>query len=196
MPKISYISASQVKPLMVNGKVREPFGAGAITYARLLARQMMGIEKEDFESKDIDRGNLLEDEAIEAFEAEFFTPVTRPGFLVHPEIEFFGGIPDGVTAQFGLDTKCPNQKNHNDNLIEGMQLSDYKHQLQSYMAITGLDTWYLVSYNPDFPDNLKLAVAKMERDQEYIDKLLERVKLFYPIVLEEVEKLKKYTPQL
>jgi len=103
---------------MVDGKTHPPFGRGAVTYARELARVMAGIEGEEFESPDIDRGNELEDEAIECFERTFFIEIKRPDFQVHPEIDFFGGTPDGLALDFGIDTKCPNQKNHHDILVK------------------------------------------------------------------------------
>lgn len=196
MPKKGFISASQVKPLLVNGKTSPPFGRGAVTYARQLARQMLDIEKEEFESQDIQRGNELEDEAIMCFEQTFFIEMQRPEFMVHPDIDFFGGTPDALNEEFGIDIKCANQKNHHDNLSEGMQLSNYKHQFQSYMSITGLDRWALVSYNPDFTDDSKLVVAWMEKDDKYIKKLLDRAKKFYPLVQEELEKLKTYKPKI
>jgi len=196
MPMHSFISASQTKSLMVDGKLRPPFGRGAITYSRWLARDIVGIQNDEIESPDIDRGNELEDEAVSFFEATFFVEGQRPEFIIHPDIEFFGGTPDWMDSDFGIDIKCPNQKNHHDNIIEGIQLDDYKHQFQSYMAITGFKKWGLVSYNPTFTDNAKLAVSWMVRDEEYIKKLLQRVKLFYPIVMEEVEKLKGYKPKI
>jgi len=196
MPRKNYITASQTNPLLVDGRTEHPFGRGAVTLARQLARVKAGIEKEDFVSKDIDRGNKLEDDAITCFEKTFFIDIERPDFMGHPEIEFFGGTPDGLALEFGIDTKCPNQKNHHDNLSEGIQLSKYEHQFQSYMAITGLDKWALVSYNPDFDKNSRLAVEWMERDQEYIDKLLDRVKKFYPLVEKEYQKLINYKPTL
>lgn len=196
MPRNGYITASQTKPLLVDGRTAPPFGRGAVTLARQLARVMAGIEKEDFESKDIDRGNKLEDPAIACFERTFFIEVERPSFLTHDDIEFFGGTPDGLAKDFGLDIKCPNQKNHHDNLSEGIQLSKYEHQFQSYMSITGIDKWALVSYNPNFNKNNQLAVEWMERDKEYIEKLLERVQKFYPLIEKEYEKLTNYKPTL
>lgn len=198
MPRKGFVTASQTKPLLVDGRTAPPFGRGAVTLARQIARVMAGIEKEDFDSKDIDRGNRLEDPAIACFERTFKFELRRPNFLIHPEIEHFGGTPDGISIndKFGVDIKCPNQKNHHDNLSEGIQLSNYKHQFQSYMAITGIDRWALVSYNPDFDSNNQLAVAWMKRDQEYIDKLLDRVKKFYPLIEKEYQKLSQYKPKL
>lgn len=196
MPKKGFVSASQTKSLLVDGRTRPPFGRGAVTLARQLARQMLDIEEESFDSVDIDRGNALEDEAIQCFERTFFIQMERPEFMAHPDIDFFGGTPDALDEEFGIDIKCPNQKNHHDNLSEGMQLSNYEHQFQSYMSITGLKKWALVSYNPDFTEQTQLVVAWMDRDQEYIEKLLERITLFYPLVQEEVEKLKTYKPKL
>lgn len=196
MPKVNFISASQVKPLLVNGKINPPFGRGAITYARELARQMAGIDSDDFASADIERGNELEQEAIDFFERTFFMEGVSPEFTVHPEIKFFGGTADRVYNDFGIDIKCPNQKNHHDNLAEGIQLSNYEHQFQSYMSIYDKPRWALASYNRNFSDNTKMAVEWMERDQEYIDKLLDRVEKFYPVVLDEYKKLNKYKPKL
>lgn len=196
MPRKGYITASKTACLMVDGRTKPPFGRGAVTYARELARVMAGIEKEEFVSKDIERGNTQEDEAIECFESTFYIDIERPSFMEHPEVEHFGGTPDGLALDFGIDTKCPNQKNHHDNLSEGMQLDKYKHQFQSYMSITGLGRWALVSYHRNFTKKTKLVVAWMERDQEYIDKLLERVEKFYPLVQEELDKLKSYKPTL
>lgn len=196
MPRVSYISASEVKPLMTDGRIRPPFGRGAITYARQLAREVVGIEREEFVSADIERGNELESEAIDLFERTFFVQGETPDFTTHPEIDFFGGTADRVYADFGIDIKCPNQKNHHDNLVDGMQLKDYEHQFQSYMAIYDKPKWALASYNRNFTDRTKLVVAWMKRDDEYISKLLDRVEKFYPIVQEEVEKLKSYKPKL
>lgn len=196
MPKVSYISASQTDKLMVNGSTAPPFGRGAVTYSRELARQMDGVESKDFNSPDIDRGNEQEAEAIDFFERTFKVEGVSPEFTVHPTIDFFGGTADRVYKDFGIDIKCANQKNHHDNLSEGMQLKAYKHQFQSYMELYDKPRWALCSYNRAFNDNSKIVVAWMERDQKYIDKLLERVKLFYPLVMDEYEKLKSYKAKI
>ena len=195
MPKRGFVTASQTSCLLVNGSTRPPFGRGAVTYSRQLARDMYDIETEEFHSDDIDRGNELEAAAIACFERTMFVEINRPDFMVHPEIDFFGGTPDGLATDFGMDAKCPNQKNHHDNLGEGMQLGKYKAQFQSYMAITGLDRWALASYNPSFTKNTQMVVAWMDRDEGYIEMLLDRVKKFHPIVMEELEQLKNYNPK-
>lgn len=196
MPKNNYVSASQVKPLLVNGRTKPPFGRGAVTLARELARGIVGIESDDFSSADIDRGNELESDAIDFFERTFMIEGVSPEFTPHPTVEHFGGTADRVFQEFGIDTKCPNQKNHHDNLSEGMQLSDYEHQFQSYMAIYDKPKWGLVSYNPNFTGNTKIVVAWMERDDKYINKLIKRIPLFWELVEEEAELLNKYTAKL
>src|SRR5699024_1892486 len=128
MPRKNFISASQVACLMVDGNIRKPFGRGAISYARRLARESLDIEAEPINSVDLDRGNELEDEAIQWFERSLFIEGKRPDFLIHPKINFFGGTPDWMNDEFGIDIKCPNQKNHHDNLCGGAQLKKYKHQ--------------------------------------------------------------------
>jgi len=192
MPKDGYITASQVSALMVNGSVRKPFGRGAVTYARELARVIVGIQKKELDTPDIQRGNELEEEALQAFERKMFVELERPNFKPHPVIEHFGGTADGLAWEFGVDTKCPNAKNHHDNLIECAQLKKYQGQFQAYMELYDRDRWALASYNPKFPPESRLVVCWMKRDQEYIDKMKERVELFWPIVEEEVEQLENY----
>src|SRR5699024_3341970 len=136
---------------------------------------------------DIQRGNDLEEEALKAFERKMFVELERPNFAEHPEIEHFGGTADGLTMDYGVDTKCPNAKNHHDNLAEGKQLKKYKDQFQAYMELYERNRWALASYNPKFPPESRLVVEWMDRDDEYIDKMKERVQLFWPLVEEEVQ---------
>jgi hypothetical protein len=40
-----------------------------------------------------------------------------------------------------------------------------------------------------------MVVVWMDRDEGYIEMLLDRVKKFHPIVMEELEQLKNYNPK-
>ena len=57
------------------------------------------------------------------------------------------------------------------------------------MWITGRSWWDFASYNPDFPDGLKLSVRRVMRDQSKIESLQFEVENFMREVKEEVSKL-------
>jgi hypothetical protein len=199
MPKNGCISATQVALLLVSGKGPDGFGVGAFTLARKIARESLGVIEEEISGKDIDRGNEYEPDALDRYREIKLVDLEYPGWAVHPDIPFFGGTADGLVGiSGGVDTKCPNNANHHLNLVGAQtkdhsisQLDDHKVQFQSYMAIYDRQWWDMASYNPNYPEPLDMAILRMERDQEFIDKMLSKIKLFWPHVQKEIELLNK-----
>jgi hypothetical protein len=177
----------------VNGKQEDGFGVGAISLARELARQIVGVEdEEEYISFDMRRGIESEWIACEVYAERNLVTFEDPDFITHPDIPFFGGTPDRlVGVHGGMDVKCPNNKNHHENILFAAQLSGYKHQFQSYMAITGREWWDFVSYNSNFPVPIDLVSHRMERDEPYIKVIEDRVESFWPIVQREVQCLQE-----
>jgi len=95
----------------------------------------------------------------------------------HPVLDFVSGTPDGLIGDDAIiEVKCPyNPVNHLANLREGAQIKDYYWQIQGYLWLTGRAVCWFVSYDPRFPEATRLAVHKVERNQEDIDRLAERV---------------------
>ena len=65
-----------------------------------------------------------------------------------------GGSPDGLicdsSGRFnaGLEIKCPLPHNHSDIFWSGVLPTKYKPQVHASMAITGLRSWWFMSYCP------------------------------------------------
>lgn len=159
---------------------------GAITYIKTKVSEILTLDfsnNEPFSNMATDWGNQYEDEAINIFADVADTEIIRPGFIIRNE--YFGGTPDGLDKEhrFGIEVKCPfNPSIHLDNLllnsVEFKKVrKPYYWQMQAYMALTGIPEWYFISYDPRQVDNCKMKVIKMDRCDEDVVLLRERMKM-------------------
>jgi len=98
------------------------------------------------------RGRLLEDEAIELYEAIHKCKVARPGLIFNSKYTNAACSPDGIDRPHLIEVKAFAEKNHN-------EVRDYKSipfkimaQLQFNMMICDLKVARLIMYNPDLAD--------------------------------------------
>ena len=123
--------------------------------------------------------------------------VTEVGFFDHPVIKNSGASPDGaVNAEeegkyAGLiEIKCPIETTHTNTLMSKSVPSKYIPQMQWQLACTGAKWVDFVSYNPNFPEELQLFVARVDRDDTYIGELEAEVIKFLDEVEQTIIKLK------
>jgi len=124
--------------------------------------------------------------------------VTEVGFFDHPVIKNSGASPDGaVNAEeegkyAGLiEIKCPIETTHTNTLMSKSVPSKYIPQMQWQLACTGAKWVDFVSYNPNFPMELQLFVARVDRDDTYIGELEAEVIKFLEEVEQTILKLKE-----
>ena len=124
--------------------------------------------------------------------------VTEVGFFDHPVIKNSGASPDGaVNAEeegkyAGLiEIKCPIETTHTNTLMSKSVPSKYIPQMQWQLACTGAKWVDFVSYNPNFPEELQLFVARVDRDDTYIAELEAEVIKFLDEVEQTIIKLKE-----
>jgi putative phage-type endonuclease len=124
--------------------------------------------------------------------------VTEVGFFDHPVIKNSGASPDGaVNAEeegkyAGLiEIKCPIETTHTNTLMSKSVPSKYIPQMQWQLACTGAKWVDFVSYNPNFPMELQLFVARVDRDDTYIGELEAEVVKFLEEVEQTILKLKE-----
>ncbi len=192
MPKPGYFTPSKFKEAMTNGRGKDTPGQTAIDYAHEIAMQRLGVVAPEVTAPALDWGNEYEDLAINTYQLDQLCEVERViDPLVHPDYYFVAGTPDGMIGTDGLvEVKCPyNPKNHLLNIVDGAQIKQYNPQMQGYMWITGANWCDFVSFDPRYPDQLKIKIIRIERDQEYIDRLAERIVYLDGIASEIVEKL-------
>lgn len=101
------------------------------------------------------RGEDLEPEARKVFEEVTGKQVLEVGFIRSTRFPI-GCSPDGLigntvdTATSGLEIKCPLAKNHIKYFMDGTCPAMYLGQVHGGMAVTGLKSWYFMSYCPGF----------------------------------------------
>jgi putative phage-type endonuclease len=182
MKKYGKITPSAFAKMMTKGRGKdEEFGKTAMEYAHSIALERMGVELPEITAKALEWGNDFEDKAIEAYETKTGLLVIPTDTIQHPEFDYVSGTPDGLVGEDGLiEVKCPyNPVNHLYNIKTNQQAyEDYYYQIQGYMWITGRQWCDFVSYDPRFPDNLKLHIHRMQRDQEVIDVIQDRCQKF------------------
>ena len=168
-------TASEVGTLVVHsrkkGEVWTPSeGKGVDTYlSKKLAEWWLGRPLE-FTGKTsaMDRGTVLEDDALPKFELETGLTLERVGFITTDD-GLFGFSPDSmVVGQIeGVECKAPLPQTHVKYLIGGCLPDEYFAQVQSSMYGTGAAHWWFESYCPGFPE----LILKVPRDDEYISVL-------------------------
>jgi len=152
--------------------------------AQLICERLTGQPTETFKSAAMDRGNELEPQARAFYELESGNTVEEVGFIQHPKIEGAGCSPDGLIGlDGGLELKCPGQAKHIKNLMGGTIDKGYMLQMQWSMECTGREWWDFGSFNPDFPDHLKISIRRVERNAEVCEELKAATTTF----LEEME---------
>ena len=125
---------------------------------------------------DMERGTELEPFARREYELETLSAVTEIDFIVHPDHDFIGASPDGLVGDRGLiEIKCPaitSAHLHERHIRAGYYATAYKHQINLQLACTGREWCDVVSYYPVDGETQPLAIHRVQRDQEAIDKLI------------------------
>lgn len=141
--------------------------------ARLAIERITGACADTYQNEAMRRGIELEAEACASYEAETGDFVEHIAFVVHPTYDFIGVSPDGLVGDDGLtEFKCPaSMHKHLSALQTGDHAVEYKWQLQGQLWVTGRKRVKAVSYDPRFPEGLRLAIVNVERDEKAIAEL-------------------------
>lgn len=191
MQRLGKVTASRIADVLSKGKSGE--SASRKNYrTELLVQRLTGLPGESFTSAAMEWGTQTEPMARIAYEAEMGIFVNQVAFLDHPTIANYGCSPDGLVDKDGLiEIKCPNSSTHIDYLLDDKPPAKYVPQMQCQMAVTGRQWCDFVSFDPRLPDDLRLFVVRLERDQEYIEAMEAEVQKFLSEVDEMFTKLKE-----
>ena len=158
----------------------------------LIAERLTGVRVPIYVNEHMERGTRLEPDAREMYEFVTEQEVTEYGFILD-DSEEFGCSPDGIIKdsdgnfEGGLEIKCPTDSNligyHRNNKSF---ISKYKHQVMGCMMVTGVKWFDLMAYSETIPH----LIVRVERDDEYIEKLAAEVQKAVDIIVNETENLK------
>ena len=176
--RLGKVTASRVADMVV--RTKSGYGAGRANYAaQLIAERLTGQPAESYVNAAMMHGNATEPEARNAYEFYQGVTVEQVAFVRHPTIFEAGCSPDGLVGDDGMvEIKCPNTATHLDTLLGQSTPAKYIDQIQFQMACTGRKWCDFVSYDPRLPENMRLFVRRVMRDDEKIDDLEIEAEMF------------------
>jgi putative phage-type endonuclease len=176
--RLGKVTASRVADVVARTKTG--YGASRANYmAQLIAERLTNTVAESYTNAAMQHGTETEPEARSAYEFYQGVTVKDVAFVPHPKIDQAGCSPDGLVGDDGLiEIKCPNTAGHLDTLLGQAAPSKYVDQMQFQMACTGRKYCDFVSYDPRMPENMRLFIKRMPRDDKRIAELESEIAAF------------------
>lgn len=175
--RVGFVTASRFKDVLDTLKSGKPGAARTKYLKEVVCERLTGQPADHFVNAAMKWGIENEPHARTAYCHATGASVTQVGFMRHTTLKA-GASPDGIIdMDYGLEIKCPSTATHLDTLLNGMS-DDHLPQVQGGMWITGLPEWEFVSYDPRMPENLRLHIQRIKRDDAYIANLEAQVTEF------------------
>jgi len=183
--RLGIVTASELDSLLVSGKGEAGFGVAAFTYMDQLIGERITEEAAEppFQTKATIRGHELEGVARDLYEQREEIRTEEVGIILNHGI---GYSPDALVGANGLTeikTKLP--KFQVGVILVGEVPKEHIAQCQGGLWTAEREWIDFVSYWPGMP----LFVKRMYRDEVMIRKIAERVKTFYEILDERMNRV-------
>jgi hypothetical protein len=118
--------------------------------------------------------------------------VEEVGFIPHPTIAMAGASPDGLVEGGMVEIKCPESKTFLEVILSNNPVeSKYFAQMQWQMRCADRPWCDYVVFDPRFPPKAQLFIARVNRDDRWIEEAETEVKKFLAEVDEKVQALKQ-----
>jgi hypothetical protein len=129
----------------------------------LLAERLTGLVEMNHVNLAMERGTQLEPQARAWYEVTTGREVRRVGFVYADAAHRYGGSPDGLLPDAGIEIKCPMRRAMISTLLRGTVPPGYIPQIQFLMWVTGLPRWDFVLYTPE--GEIPNAIWPVEADE-------------------------------
>ena len=213
--RLGYITGGQVGSLMKSGRTKDKvFSDTALTYLYQLAGERslnpeivkddnmftFYLEQTTSQSKAMRFGTEQEENARAMYVDITGREVKEVGLCHHPQIKYLASSPDGITADGDVmgcvEIKCPTLSTYSkyvaeihDNESLKKVNPDYYYQCQNHMACTEAQFCDFIVYCP-FVEN-PIHIVRIQRDEDAIALIMERVELAEQIIEENYSQLKR-----
>lgn len=188
--RLGKATASRIAGIIAKLKDGKPAASRENIAVELALEILTGNRQESFSNAAMQWGTDTEPQARAAYESYTGKFAEEVGFIDHPTIPMAGCSPDGLVEDGLIEIKCPNSATHLKTITAGKADSQYIPQIQWQMACTGRAWCDFVSFDPRFPEKHRMAIFRVQRDQEYINTLEAEVLAFNKEVQAIVERLK------
>ncbi|ANI16695.1 exonuclease [Pseudomonas citronellolis] len=183
--RLGIITCSELDCLLVNGKGQAGFGVGAFSYMDQLIGERITEEAADpFQgNRHTERGHELEGKAGEFYVARTGAELEQVAIILNHGIGYSPDALVGVDGLAEIKTKLP--KFQVGVLLSGEVPKEHIAQCQGGLWASEREWIDFISYWPGMP----LFIKRMYRDEAMIRTIAERVKTFYEIMEERMERV-------
>lgn len=185
------------EPRSAADKARGAMSATAKGYLmELVASTITGQDKVGGKSAAMDRGIDKESDAIDRYMVTKFVDVEKGRMLLKMGT-LISATPDGFVEEDEMgpgliEVKCPESKTHLETFMTKELPEDYLEQVHGQMWVAGRTWCDFVSFDDRFPLPMQLVVIRVERDNDLIDRMAEKVHGFADQVQAKVDQLRQY----
>lgn len=170
------------------------WGDGAMTYCyKLISQRFLGYDQDAFENQHTSWGHQQESYARAAYQWHNPCNVSEVGFVDNPTVPMVGGSPDGLIREQNriIEIKCPGTTKEHIRTLDTQQVpKQYVPQVQGNLWVTGYESCDFISYDARLPEHLQLCVITVERDEQYIEKLADKVTRFAAMVADKEREMR------
>jgi len=185
LDRIGHLTGSSAQAIATMGKGMETLAFEKA--AEIMTRKL----KPSFTNEDIERGNLLEEMARNAYELETGNPVKQVGFVELDQ--YVGCSPDGLVGDDGLvEIKCKNDVNFVKYMYEEKIDTAHIWQMQYQMYVTGREWCDYVVFNENFEQ--QLIIRTVQRDGRKIEEIKVGISMAIQRINEIISKVQGSKP--
>jgi hypothetical protein len=148
----------------------------------IVASAVTGRDKAGGKSAAMDHGNDTEADAFDHYAAVNFADVRKAQMLILRDTRiaatpdgFVEGDPDGPGL---LEIKCPESKTHLATWMARELPEEYFEQVQGQLWVSGRQWCDFVSFDNRFPPSMWMVQIRVQRDEEFIERMEARVRAF------------------
>lgn len=173
------ITSSELKSVLAKGRGKEPSITRRKYMLSLIADRLGAAPSDRYTNQQMERGHLLEQEAVDAYAFLYDAEPQLIGFVRNGEI---GASPDRLLGDNGLmEVKTRDRHRQLECLLSDEVPAEHIRQLQGQLWICEREYVEFVSYWP----GLELFVKRVERDE----KLIKSIELGVEMFLNEMNEL-------
>lgn len=185
------VTASRVADIL--RKTKSGVSASRQRYlGELVAERLTGVPYNGFKSADMEWGADTEEEARNCYAFLHDATLAAVAFVEHPTIAMCGASPDRLVGDGGLiEIKCPATHTHIETLTGADIAPDYIKQMQWQMACTSRSWCDYVSFDPRLPEEMRMFVKRVNRDDDLIGSVEKEVAAFLGEVAETIDRLRR-----
>jgi putative phage-type endonuclease len=186
--RLGIITASRFKDVMSNGRGNAPSKTRASYMLQLAAEMLTGLPTESYSNEYMEWGTKTEPQARATYELETGNDVDEVAFI---KCDIVGISPDGLIGdKGGIEIKCPKTTTQIETFLKGEVPSVHKAQIQGSLWASEREWWDFVSFDPRIDGEASFFLKRVERDEEYIDKLKLACDLFHSDLTAMVKQLR------